>query len=69
MGFASGIIGELQKLSLERKLERVLYSVPRNWTCDETFETLEEFKQNYMNRFEREDNLLWSGSWMRKKEL
>lgn len=30
--------------------------VPRSWTCDEAFETLEEFKQNYMKRFELEDN-------------
>lgn len=31
-GKAPGIIGELQKLSLQRKLGRVLYSVPRSWT-------------------------------------
>lgn len=55
-GKASGIIGELQKLSLQRKLGRVLYSVPRSWICDEKFETMEEFKQNYMSRVELQNN-------------
>lgn len=32
---------------------RVLHSVSRSWTfCDGKFETIEEFKQNYMNRVE-----------------